>query len=52
MLQAVLLEPEQFSVDNDLMTPKFSLKRVQLLKKYKKEIESMYAAMKQSAAAV
>lgn len=33
VIHAVHLEHEQFSIDNDLMTPKFSLKRNQLLKK-------------------
>jgi long-chain acyl-CoA synthetase len=32
-VKAVHLETEPFSIDNDLMTPKFSLKRVQLLKR-------------------
>jgi hypothetical protein len=36
--QAVYLEPELFSVDNNLMTPKFSLKRPQLLARYKKQV--------------
>ena len=36
--QAVLLEPEPFSVDTDLMTPKFSLKRPQLLKRYQQQV--------------
>jgi hypothetical protein len=38
--KAVHLEPEPFSIDNDLITPKMSLKRPQLLKHYKKQVGS------------
>ncbi|GAX79708.1 hypothetical protein CEUSTIGMA_g7149.t1 [Chlamydomonas eustigma] len=47
-VKAVHLEAEQFSIENDLMTPKFSLKRVQLFKRYNKEIDKMYDMLKQS----
>lgn len=33
-IKAVILEVEHFSVDNDLMTPSFKLRRVPLLKRY------------------
>jgi long-chain acyl-CoA synthetase len=46
MVRAVYLEPQVFSVDNDLLTPTFKLKRPQLQKKYQVEIDAMYAAMK------
>lgn len=36
--KALLLEPEAWSVDNDLITPKFSLKRPNLLKHYQKQV--------------
>ncbi len=46
MVRAIYLEPEVFSVENELLTPTFKLKRPQLQKKYQAEIDSMYAAMK------
>jgi hypothetical protein len=33
-IKGVLLEPEQFSVDNDCLTPTFKFKRPQLQKRY------------------
>ena len=45
-VRAVYLEPEAFSVDNDLLTPTFKLKRPQLQKKYQAEIDAMYVALK------
>ena len=45
-VRAVFLEPELFSVENELLTPTFKLKRPQLQKKYQAEIDAMYAAMK------
>lgn len=36
--KAVHLDPEPFSIDNDLITPKMSLKRPQLLKYYQKQV--------------
>lgn len=49
--KAVFLEPNAFSVENDLMTPKFSLKRPNLTKHYKKQIDAMYNQLKRQAAA-
>eukprot|EP00775_Hariotina_reticulata_P012349 gene12349-12483_t len=43
VIKAVLLEPEQFSVDNDCLTPTFKFKRPQLQKRYQAEIDAMYA---------
>jgi long-chain acyl-CoA synthetase len=42
LLKAVYLEPHEFSVDNDTMTPSMKLKRPQLQKRYQKEIDAMY----------
>jgi hypothetical protein len=42
---AVYLDPTPFSVEADLMTPKMSLKRPQLLKYYKDKIDAMYATL-------
>eukprot|EP00698_Gefionella_okellyi_P006902 TRINITY_DN1668_c0_g1_i3.p1 TRINITY_DN1668_c0_g1~~TRINITY_DN1668_c0_g1_i3.p1 ORF type:complete len:657 (-),score=120.85 TRINITY_DN1668_c0_g1_i3:114-2084(-) len=38
------VEWELFSIDNDLLTPKFSLRRVPLLAKYKQIISALYHA--------
>ncbi|KAK9821083.1 hypothetical protein WJX74_009888 [Apatococcus lobatus] len=46
MLRAVHLEPTEFSVENDLMTPSFKLKRPQLQKHYQKLIDEMYKKAK------
>lgn len=45
-VKAVFLDPEQWSVDNGLMTPSFKLKRNQLQKHYQAEIDRMYAEAK------
>ncbi|KAK9812539.1 hypothetical protein WJX73_007361 [Symbiochloris irregularis] len=45
-IAAVWLEPEEWSVDNDMMTPSFKLKRPQLQKKYQKQIDEMYKSSK------
>jgi len=46
LVRAVYLESEPFSVDNELLTPTFKLKRPQLQKKYQKEIDAMYTQIK------
>jgi len=47
----VHLEPEAFSVEADLMTPTFKLKRPQLKKRYQAEIDRMYAVIEGKSAA-
>jgi len=47
MVKAVLVEPEAFSVEADLMTPSFKLKRPQLQRRYQREIDAMYKALPQ-----
>lgn len=47
VLQTVKLDKELFSVENDLLTPTFKLKRPQLQKRYQADIDAMYAALGQ-----
>ena len=42
MIKSLYLDPEQFSIDNGLMTPTFKLKRPPLQAKYKPQIDAMY----------
>lgn len=44
-IRAVHLSSEEFSVDNDLLTPTFKLKRETAKKVYQSEIEAMYATL-------
>lgn len=46
MIKALLLETKLFSVEDDLMTPTFKLKRPQLRTKYQPDIDVMYAGIK------
>ena len=41
----VCLEPEVFTVENNLLTPKFSLKRFEAEKRFKDQIEAMYESL-------
>ena len=41
-VKEIHLTNDAFTVDNDLMTPTFKLRRVQLLKFYQKQIDEMY----------
>ncbi len=45
-IPAVLLESEPFSVENDLMTPSFKLKRPGLKKKYRDTLLQLYEDQK------
>ena len=46
IVKAVHLDHVQFSVDADLLTPTFKLRRPQLLKHYQTEIDALYEALK------
>jgi hypothetical protein len=48
---AIRLTDETFTVDNDLLTPTFKLKRPQLLEKFKKEVDAMYVDINKMEAA-
>ncbi|GJQ08422.1 hypothetical protein GpartN1_g213.t1 [Galdieria partita] len=48
VVKNIYLEPEAFSVENDLMTPTMKLKRPALSKKYQKEVERMYEELHKS----
>lgn len=50
MLKAVHLEPVPFSIDKDLITPTFKLKRPQLLKYYKDRVDQLYKDAKMGTA--
>jgi len=50
-VKAIRLSDETFSVDNDLLTPTFKLKRPQLLERYKKEVDAMYVDINKMEAA-
>ncbi|CAO3594617.1 unnamed protein product [Absidia cylindrospora] len=44
-MRAIYLASEEFSIDNDLLTPTFKLKREAVYKTYRKEIDEMYSAL-------
>jgi len=46
IVKAVYLDHVQFSVDDDLLTPTFKLKRPQLLKHYQEQVDALYAGLK------
>ena len=45
-VKAIHLEPQQFTVEDDLMTPTFKLKRPQLQKKYQSVLNDMYKTLR------
>jgi long-chain acyl-CoA synthetase len=42
MVKEIYVEPTQFSIEEDLLTPTFKLKRPQLQKKYQAKIDGLY----------
>ncbi len=44
MIRAIVLTHEAFTVENDLMTPTFKVKRNMVAKLYENEIKAMYAS--------
>lgn len=44
-VKAIYLEPEPFSVENDMLTPTFKLKRPQCKARYETHIRDMYASL-------
>uniref|UniRef100_A0ACD5V6B3 Uncharacterized protein n=1 Tax=Avena sativa TaxID=4498 RepID=A0ACD5V6B3_AVESA len=50
MLKTIHLEPVPFSIDKDLITPTFKLKRPQLLKYYKDRVDQLYKDAKMGTA--
>ena len=46
MVRAIYVTLDQFTVENELQTPTYKMKRPQLQKKYQAEIDAMYTAMR------
>ena len=44
-IKALLLEHDPFSIENELLTPTYKLKRAPLQKRYQKDIDAMYAEL-------
>lgn len=51
IVKGILLLAEPFSVDNDLMTPTFKLRRVQITKKFKPQLDALIAEVERAEAA-
>ncbi|PNX72751.1 long chain acyl-CoA synthetase 2-like protein, partial [Trifolium pratense] len=50
LLKAIYLDPTPFDIERDLVTPTFKLKRPQLLKYYKDQIDELYKEAKRTMA--
>lgn len=48
MIKGVHLYPEEFSIEKDLITPTFKLRRPQLLEYFKTEVDGMYSSLKRA----
>jgi long-chain acyl-CoA synthetase len=46
----IYLEPEPFTLENDMLTPTFKLKRFEASKRYKKQIDALYAEINSASA--
>ena len=46
ILKALHVDPVQFTVETDLITPTFKLKRPQLLKYYKDTVDALYTELR------
>lgn len=46
IVKAIKLSPEPFSIEDDLLTPTFKLKRPQLQKKFQADLDALYASLK------
>jgi long-chain acyl-CoA synthetase len=46
-----IVTSEEFTVGNDLLTPKLSVKRRNVVKRYRQEIEEIYGRIEQPACA-
>ena len=46
IIKALHVDAVEFSVDNDLITPTFKLKRPQLLKYYKDTVDALYTELR------
>lgn len=47
MVRKIHLDAEQFTVEENLITPTFKLKRPQLLQHYKAQVDAMYGKKQQ-----
>ncbi|XP_024391453.1 long chain acyl-CoA synthetase 4 isoform X1 [Physcomitrium patens] len=45
-IKGVLLDPQPFDMERDLITPTYKLKRPQLLKHYQKDIDALYTTIR------
>ena len=48
-IKFVSIVPEMFSVENDMLTPTFKLKRIEVMKRYKQEVEELLRLQMSSA---
>uniref|UniRef100_A0A7S0UJY6 Long-chain-fatty-acid--CoA ligase n=1 Tax=Polytomella parva TaxID=51329 RepID=A0A7S0UJY6_9CHLO len=51
VIKAVIVEQEHFSIENNLLTPTFKIKRNELLQKYQSQIDRLYDGLRAKMAA-